>query len=160
VSPAGPSGTDDAMSGCSSAVGAAASQAAGFEAFGTAASPQTGVQPAFWSSVDGRSWAHRSADPLGAGLPSPALAVERSAAIWMAATRAPGPDLGSAAPLTPSGLWVSTDSGNSWAQVDTSSSVWQGQLSAHLAQVAMLGTYPVVAGQVDGRLTVWLGVPT
>ena len=160
VSPPVLPGADDAMTGCSTTVGGDRRPYGRFEAFGTAASPQNGVQPVFWSSADGRSWTRHSADPFGSGLPSPTVAVVRAATVWVATTGAPDPDVTSAAPAVASGLWVSTDAGDNWVQVDTGSSVWQGQLTADLDQVALLGTYPVVAGQVDGRLTVWVGVPT
>jgi hypothetical protein len=77
----------------------------------------------------------------------------------MAATTTPDPDLTSAAPAASSALWVTTDAGGSWQPIDTSGAVWRGQLTAQADRIAFLGSVPVVAGDVDGRLTVWVGVP-
>jgi hypothetical protein len=159
VSPPLLAGADDAMAGCNSAPAAGDGRPAGFDAFGTAASPQTGVGPAFWSSEEGLSWTRRSANPFG-DLRLPALDVARSGAVWMAATATPDPDLTSATPPATAGLWVTTDAGDSWQPVDTSGPVWHGQLTAHLDRVAFLGSVPVIAGEVDGRLIVWTGAPT
>jgi hypothetical protein len=153
VSPPMRSGADDAMAGCSAAPGAG--HESGFAAFGTAASPATGVGPAFWTSAKGLSWTRQSGNPFG-DLRFPALDVARSNAVWMAATAAADPHLTPAAPPPSSGLWVTTDAGDSWQAVDTSRSVWQGQTPAHLARVAFVGSEPIVAGDVDGRLTVWI----
>ncbi len=158
VSPPTRPGTDDAMAGCSAAPPAGGGRRAGFAAFGTAASPETGAGPAFWSSANGLSWTRQSQSPFG-DLRFPALDLARSGAVWMAATASADPDLTSAAPPASSGLWVTSDAGDSWQQVDTSPGVWQGQLTADPDRVAFLGSMPVVAGDVDGRLTVWVGVP-
>ncbi len=160
VSPPAPPGGDNAMTGCSTLPAAGAGNPAGFDAFGAATSPQTGVGPAFWSSPQGRSWTRQTGNPFGTDLPFPTLDVARSGAVWIAATGTPDPSLPSAAPPPTSGLWVTTDAGDGWQHVDTASAVWQGQLTAHLDRVAFLGSMPVVAGAVDGRLTVWVGVPT
>jgi hypothetical protein len=114
--------------------------------------------PAFWSSSEGLSWTRQNNNPFG-DLRLPALDVARSGAVWMAATVTQDPDLTSATPPASSGLWVTADAGDSWQKVDTSGGVWQGQLTAHLDRVAFLGSTPVVAGGVDGRLAVWVGVP-
>jgi hypothetical protein len=158
VSPPVRPGADAAMAGCSAAPAAGGGNRAGFDAFGTAASAESGVGAAFWSSAEGLSWTRQSNNPFG-DLRYPALDVARTGAVWLAATATPDPDLTSAAPPAGSGLWVTTDAGDSWQQVDTSRSVWQGQLTAHPDRVAFLGSMPVVAGEVDGRLAVWVGVP-
>jgi hypothetical protein len=157
VSPPVRPDADDAMAGCTAAP-AGDGSGAGFDAFGTATSPETGVGPAFWSSSEGQSWTRLNDNPFG-DLRGPALDVARSGAVWMATTAAPDPDVTSAAPPASSGLWVSADAGDSWQKLDTSGGVWQGQLTAHPDRVALLGSVPVVAGDVDGRLTVWVGVP-
>ena len=105
VSPPVLPGADDAMAGCNSAPAAGDGNPAGFDAFGTAGSPQTGVGPAFWSSAEGLSWTRQSANPFG-DLRLPTLDVARSGAVWMAATTTPDPELTSAAPPATAGLWV------------------------------------------------------
>jgi hypothetical protein len=147
------------MTGCSTAPAAGGGTAAEFDAFGTTASTQGGVGPVFWSSAAGLSWTRRSANPFGE-LRSPAVDIARSSAVWMTATANADPDLASATPPAGSGLWLTTNAGDDWQQVDTSGGVWQGQLTSGFDRVAFLGSVPVVAGEVDGRLTVWEGGPT
>ena len=90
--------------------------------------------------------------------------------IWLATAgtahldlRWPGsdaPDAASPAAAGASTLWRSTDSGAIWRPLDTSGPLWQGNQPAHIYQVALLGPIPVVAGQIDGQLAIWLGIPT
>jgi hypothetical protein len=151
-------GANEAMAGCNTAPAASPGTKAGFEAFGTTASSHSGVGPAFWSSAEGLSWTRRTANPFG-DLRYPALDVARSGAVWMAATATADPALASAAPPAGSGLWATTNGGNSWQEVNTGRGVWQGQMTQELDQVTFLGSVPVVAGEVDGQLTVWVGAP-
>ena len=139
---------------------AGSSHPPGFDAFGSAAPAGNGPGPAYWASTGGRAWTRQSASPFGPGLPSPALDVARTSGVWMATTRSPDPDIGSAVPSAESGLWESTNAGGTWQRLDTTGAIWHGQQPAQVDRVALLGTVPVVTGQVDGRLAVWVGTPT
>jgi hypothetical protein len=63
---------------------------------------------------------------------------------------------GAPAPITP-GLWTSLDAGNTWQQVITDLPVFASTYFAQADLAQYTGLDPVVAGSVDGRLTVWLG---
>jgi hypothetical protein len=137
----------------------------GFDAFGTADAPAATPAPAFWVSVHGTQWTQQTASPFGAGFPFPAVDVARSGQVWMATSGGAASDLGWAGPASiipaaPSGLWRTTDGGANWQQLDTTGAAWQGDEPAQIDRVALLGGMPVVAGQVDGRLAVWVGTPT
>ena len=154
---AGPGGTTPPSTADGTA---ASSRPPGFDAFGSAAAAENGPGPAYWASTGGAAWARQSASPFGPGLPYPVLDVARISGVWMATTRSPDPDIGSAVPATESGLWVSTNAGGTWQRLDTTGAIWHGQQPAQVDRVALLGTVPVVTGQVDGRLAVWIGTPT
>ncbi len=175
VAPAGQPAAFETMAGCSasptgetSSVGGSTSSSATtspsvssspvFEAFGSAASPGTGVGPAYWVSTGGASWTRQAASPFGPTLPFPIVDIARTGSVWLATTSAPDPALGSA-PSGGSTLWLSSDAGSAWQRVNTTSATWQGVQPPDLGRVALLGATPVVAGAVDGRLTVWVGVP-
>jgi hypothetical protein len=126
-----------------------------FDAFGTSAVTGAGPVPAYWTSASGRAWAAQTSSPFGPGFPFPADAVARRVPAWLAAAAgAPG-----GFPSSAAGLWRSADSGASWQRLDTSGVPWQGSQPAQIDRVAWFGTVPVVAGQVDGGLAVWTGLP-
>jgi hypothetical protein len=130
-----------------------------FDAFGSAAATGSGVGPAYWVSTGGSAWTRQTASPFGTGLPFPIVDIARTGSVWLATTGAPGPAVGSASPGE-STLWLSTDGGLVWQRVNTTRATWQGLQPPQLRRVALLGATPVVAGAVDGRLTVWVGLPT
>jgi hypothetical protein len=130
----------------------------GFDAFGTADATAAGAGPAFWVSVNGTQWTQQTASLFGAGFPFPAVDVARSGPVWVATSGGTGPDVG--VPAASSGLWRTTDSGANWQRLDTTGAAWQGDQPAQIDRVALLGRMPVVAGQVDGRLAVWVGAAT
>ena len=145
--------------------GGSSTGATRFDAFGTADAPLAGLAPAFWASVRGTQWIRQTASPFGAGFPFAAVDVARSGPVGLATSggAAPDPEWAGPQPTSPaaqSGLWRTTDGGASWQQLDTTGAAWQGDQPAQIDRVALLGSIPIVAGQVDGRLAVWVGFPT
>ena len=63
------------------------------------------------------------------------------------------------ADFVPAGLWTSVDAGDSWQQLQTALPAFSGDFYAQADAAAYIGEEPVVAGTVDGRLTVWVGAP-
>jgi len=87
----------------------------------------------------------------------------QSGRTWLAVASA-GSALADSLLASPPGLpeaavWWSANSGGTWQRLDTASSLWQGQQITEVTGVAFTGPDVVVAGQVDGRLAVWLGTP-
>jgi hypothetical protein len=126
-----------------------------FDAFGTSTVAGAEPGPEYWTSASGRAWTTQMSSPFGPGVPFPADEVVRSSPAWLAAA-AGGPG---GFPSSALGLWRSADSGASWQRLDTSGVPWEGSQPAQIDRVAWFGTVPVVAGQVDGRLAVWTGLP-
>jgi hypothetical protein len=158
--PTGPTTTSSSLPRASNPVGAT-----GFDAFGTADAPLASVGPAFWVSPRGTQWTRQTASPFGTGFPFPAVDVARSGPVWLATSGGSTPAVGwtgpqSLLPVAQSGLWRTTDGGSAWQRLDTNGAPWQGDQPAQIARVALLGGIPVVAGQEDGRLAVWVGTPT
>jgi hypothetical protein len=136
-----------------------------FDAFGAAATAGTGVGAAFWVSGQGLQWTRPPASPFGAGFPFPAVDMTRASGIWLVAggTTEPEPTwpgAGAEIASAASGLWRSTDAGATWQQLETSGAPWQGVKPAQIDRVALLGAIPVVAGQVNGQLAIWTGIPS
>jgi hypothetical protein len=127
-----------------------------FDAFGTMAVTGANPAPAYWSSSSGRSWAPQTSSPFGPAFPFPADNLARGVPAWLAVAGAPslGP-----LPTGASGLWRSSDAGATWQQLDTTGLPWQGLDPAQIDRVTWFADVPVVAGQVDGRLAVWTGIP-
>jgi hypothetical protein len=137
----------------------------GFDAFGFAALPSADLVPAFWTSAQGTRWTRQTSSPFGGNFPFPAIDLARTTQVWVAVAGRSEPDLawpgtGSIVPAPQAGLWRSTDAGTTWQRLDTTGAQWQGDQPAQIDRVAVLGTSPVVAGQVDGRLAIWVGTPT
>jgi hypothetical protein len=126
-----------------------------FDAFGTIAVTGTNPAPAYWRSSSGRSWAPQTSSPFGPAFPFPADDVARGVPAWLAVAGAAGAGL----PTAASGLWRSSDAGASWQRLDTTGVPWQGAEAAQIDRVTWFADVPVVAGQVDGRLAVWTGIP-
>lgn len=130
----------------------------GFIGLGATQSSTGTEDPAIWySSYSGTQWTRQTVAPFtGTGLgPIQDLAV--GGTTWLAVsgngtpTTAPGGNLG---------LWRSTDAGSTWQRLDTTGAPWTAQQGASLDRVLLTPTGAVVAGTVDGHLTVWVGTPT
>lgn len=176
VSPLTGVGSDEEMLGCAATAG-------GFVAWGQAPGAG-GPQPALWTSGDGRSWTrvlpaargHATRSPTGPGGPWSSLAV--SGSDWLAVGGSPPTGLAlatdpswsvtAADPLAPratttaygsGGVWLSEDSGADWQLLSSDTAPWSGsQLSTTVA--AWAGPSPVVAGDADGALAIWVGTPS
>jgi hypothetical protein len=153
-------GTSATMSGCTT-VPTGREGTSRVEAFGSVSSGGAVQTPAFWSAAQPGAWTRLSASPFGDSFPFPAVAVARAGNSWLVATGvtalAPGSSPSQVAPGQAE-LWRSAAGGDSWQQVDTSASSWLGAGPTQIDRVAWLGAAPVVAGAVDGRLAVWVGI--
>jgi hypothetical protein len=136
------------MAGCA-AVGSAV------EAYGTALIAGA-VAPTTWAGAAfGAQWVQQSDNAFG-GLPTPVADLAASGRSWLALVVAdPQPAAGVAD--SPTALYASTDDGASWQPLDTTTSPWPGVGPPVLDELTWWAAYPVVAGQVDGRLAVWTG---
>jgi hypothetical protein len=179
VSPAASAGTTQLMAGCEPTVN-------GLVAWGAASDGSGPAGPALWRSSDGATWDRVDASGFGPVAAAPLVSLASSgsdlvgvasadptadaAASGIFAAAGPAAPLASGAGLglEPSleggqeAVWLSTDGGDTWQQVDTSADPWLGDQTATVAAAAFTpaGT-PVVAGSVDGQLVVWWGkVPT
>jgi hypothetical protein len=129
----------------------------GYIAFGSTQGTNGTVDAAVWYSNNGTQWTRQTVDAFtGSGLgPVKDLAV--GGTTWLAVsgsgdlTTAPGGNLG---------VWRTGDAGSSWQRIDTTGAAWTASQTASVDRVALDGANAVVAGQVDGRLTVWLGTPS
>lgn len=126
----------------------------GFIAFGASQGPDGTTDAAIWYSNNGTQWTRQSVSAFaGAGLgPVKDLAV--GGTTWLAVS---GNGTGSTRPGGNLGLWRTTNAGSSWQRLDTSGEPWTAQHDASVDRVVLDGSTAVVAGTVDGRLTVWLG---
>jgi hypothetical protein len=128
----------------------------GYIAFGSTQGTDGTVDAAVWYSNNGTQWTRQTVGAFtGSGLgPIKDLAV--GGTTWLAVsgssalTTAPGGNLG---------IWRTGDAGSSWQRIDTTGAPWTAIQTASVDRVALDGANAVVAGQVDGRLTVWLGTP-
>ncbi|MDQ6783350.1 MAG: hypothetical protein M3063_07905 [Actinomycetota bacterium] len=128
----------------------------GYIAFGSTQGPNGTVDAAVWYSNNATQWTRQTVGAFtGADLgPIKDLAV--GGTTWLA--------LSGAGTLTTTangnlGIWRTTDAGSSWQRIDTSGAPWTASQGASVDRVALDGANAVVAGQVDGRLMVWLGTP-
>jgi hypothetical protein len=132
------------------------------EAYGAARVDNADPGPAYWTAVQPTEWTRQTASPFGANFPFPAQDVARTGNQWLATAGGFGADVTSAeTPAITAGqsmLWRSADGGASWVRPDTSGSPWVGATVPGVDRVAWLGTTPVAAGAVDGRLAVWTGI--
>ncbi len=146
----------------------------GFIAYGETNSAGGTQQPAIWTSPDGVSWQQQQSTFTGAfgGAPTgpevaPLQVIALEGTTWLGVSGGdnlpgdlwPSPVAGAAAgpaPVTP-GLWTSLDAGNTWQQVMTELPVFGSTYFAQADVAQYSGLDPVVAGCVDGRLTIWFG---
>ncbi len=159
VSPSTRAGTDESIAGCTpsgSTATAAGASAPEFDAFGWTASSDTDPGPAYWVSGRGKAWTAQGASPFGASFPFPTIDVVRTGGVWLAAVG----DADADGTEPSSSLWWSTNAGSTWQRLDTGGPAWLGFTPARIDRLTMLGPLPVVAGELDGRLAVWVGVPT
>lgn len=148
----------------------------GFIAYGETASADHAARPVLWSSSDGTAWQELSTtfNGVAGGQPTgpqtaPLDGVATGTTTWLGIsgdedlpTQAWPAPVGGASGLavSPPGLWDSTDAGNTWQELDTSSPVFDAASSSQADQAVYVGHEPVVAGTVDGRLAVWVGQPS
>ncbi|HEX4865780.1 MAG TPA: hypothetical protein VFV02_17055, partial [Acidimicrobiales bacterium] len=171
ISPSAAAGSTEGIDGC-------IATGSGFAAFGQTDTSGTLV-PAVWTSSDGTRWTLQSTDAFGRAAPAPLTGLASSGLHWMAlagsgevsvdATQpAPG-NLGpqgsyaTAVLYPPSAagpaVWMSSDGGTNWQRVDSGDPVWTAANGASLEAAGYAGSTAVVAGTVDGRLSVWSGTP-
>ncbi|HUY60740.1 MAG TPA: hypothetical protein VMW49_02585, partial [Candidatus Dormibacteraeota bacterium] len=129
----------------------------GFYAYGQTVSSSGAVMPAVWHSQDGSRWSLRGAGGLAAG-PHPLSDMARDGRVWLAVGGSDDEATGTA-PGAHLGLWRSANSGATWQRLSTSGAAWSSVETAALSRVAFVGTTAVVAGDVDGTLAVWTGLP-
>jgi hypothetical protein len=161
-----PAGSTTKVEGC-------LSTGNGFIAYGETGNTLV-EQPAVWNSSDGINWQLASASftglsngPLGdQAAPLDGIGTGTSTLLgWSGQGDLPWqlwPALvGGAAGAEPTlaGLWSSVNAGTSWQQMDTDVAPFTGSLFAQADAVTFENQQPVVAGIVDGRLTVWVGTP-
>lgn len=166
-------GADEALDGCMPA-------GSGYVGWGAGVGPSGAGEPALWRSADGARWVELALRSLARSGP-PLVDLAASGTTWLAASgpapaaalapddalRATGQPLLSteavpavSSPSDPAGLWLSSDDGTTWEQIDTAGAAWDDVSALSAPLVTWLGTAPVVAGSVDGRLAVWVGTPS
>jgi hypothetical protein len=145
----------------------------GFIAFGGSNGNGEAEEPVLWTSSDGTSWQPMPATFTGTdgGRPVGPAAAPLQAIVFGPPTFLglsgrgdlpsevwPAPVGGAAgAVFTPAGMWSSSDAGATWQQLSTALPAFTGTLFAQVDAGAYVGQQPVVAGMVDGHLTVWVG---
>ncbi len=180
ASGAGASGGSGAGGAVSGGAGSTSTAPVPLVAYGQTTGRGGSHVPALWESTDGAgTWTRLSpAGITGAGV-APFCDVAASGDRWLAAGGSQPAPL--ALPVDPrwsvedpigppavpsyatgpdgeAGVWLSSDAGASWARLATTGAAWGGGQVTTDA-VAWLAARPVVAGEVDGRLAIWVGTP-
>jgi len=166
-SPLPPQGSSTTVDGC-------LSTGNGFIAYGGTVRGATG-QPVLWTSSDGVNWQQMPStfSGLGSGGAFGPQAAPLDDIVWGTSTWLglsgegdlptqvwPAPVGGEAGAVpTPAGLWSSMDAGDTWQQTATQVPGFMGALFSQVDVATSEGQRMVVAGEVDGRLHVWLGAP-
>ncbi|MBO0693120.1 MAG: hypothetical protein J2P58_09510, partial [Acidimicrobiaceae bacterium] len=154
VGPVPPADSGEQLLGCSD------TSTGTLVAWGASATSNGVPTAALWSSPTGDGWTRR---PVAAFLSTngtaPVTDLADNGNTWLAVTGS------STEPWTQDGLsslgvWESADAGKTWRQLTTSAKTWGDVFGVSADLVAYLGLDPVIAGQVDGRLTLWQGTPT
>lgn len=160
ITPAAAQGAQQAMDGC-------ITTGNGFIAYGDVTGSNGTPIPALWQSNDGNSWDAQNVTAFATGDGAIAGLALRGTT-WLAVTGTPStqiPSLASAG-LTNArsvgdsdavGIWRSSDAGSVWAPLDTRGAIWRGEFEAQADQIDFAGARPVIAGSVDGQLTLWVG---
>ncbi|MBO0729910.1 MAG: hypothetical protein J2P57_11675, partial [Acidimicrobiaceae bacterium] len=149
VTPPAAPGADEQMQGCVAVPGGAAgANKSSWVAYGQSTDDNGVTTPALWLSSNGTQWS-RLVLP-GAGGPSAVHGVAVRGASWLAIGGGQQSD-----------VWVSSDSGHTWKPLDTSAAPWPNPEvgAASITQVAFAGADPLLVGQEDGQLAVWIGTP-
>nr|MDQ2726093.1 hypothetical protein [Actinomycetota bacterium] len=126
----------------------------GYIAFGSTQSPGGTVDAAVWYSNNGTQWTRQTVAAFSDSGLGPIKDLAVGGTTWLAVsgsghlTTASGGNLG---------IWRTVDAGASWQRIDTTGAPWTASQTASVDRVALDGSNAVVAGQIDGRLTVWLG---
>lgn len=129
-------------------------------AWGASASSDDGTPTAaLWSSSTGDGWDRRPVAAFVGGSGTPAITdVADDGDTWLAVTGS-STEPWTQDPLASLGVWESGDAGKTWRQVPTPSSLFGARFGVSADLVSYFGVDPVIAGQVDGRLAVWVGDP-
>ncbi len=129
----------------------------GYIAYGSTQGPNGTVDAAVWYSNNGTQWTRQTVAAFGGSDLGPIKDLAVGGTTWLAVsgsgdlTTAAGGNLG---------IWRTGDAGSSWQRIDTAGAPWTASQTASVDRVDLDGSNAVVAGQVDGRLTVWLGTPS
>jgi hypothetical protein len=146
----------------------------GFIAYGETGNTEV-ERPVLWQSSDGINWQVMTSTFTGLGS-SGSLGIQAAPLdyiVWGTSTWIglsgqgdlpwqvwPAPVGGAAgAEVTPAGLWSSDSAGDTWQQMATGVAPFTGSLFLQVDAATIVGQRPVIAGVVDGRLTVWVGTP-
>jgi hypothetical protein len=154
VLPTPPVGSDERLLGCSS------TNTGGLVAWGASASTGGVPEGAVWTSPSGTTWTRLKGSAFSAGGGTAAITdLATNGTAWLAVTGS------STQPWTEDtlsslGIWQSSNSGQTWQEVPTTGAPWTASFGVSASQVAYFGIDAVVAGQVDGRLAVWVGTTT
>ncbi|MBV9660654.1 MAG: hypothetical protein JO337_05810 [Acidimicrobiales bacterium] len=162
VTPGPALGSDEAMIGC-------LDTGNGLAAYGSAAGSGGAPAPGLWRSATGASWTRQSVAAFAAGVPGPITDLASAGSDWLAVAdpaQAPAGSIQSS-PVGPvptiengmNGMWLSSDSGQTWQRVNVTSAPWPGTLQTQVELCSFAGTTPLVVGAADGRLAVWIGTP-
>lgn len=153
VGPTPPTDSAEELLGCSD------TSSGTLVAWGASASTSTPTA-ALWSSPTADGWTQRTVTAFRTGHGTAAITdLADHGNTWLAVTGS------STEPWTEDrlatlGVWESADAGKTWSQLTTDSKTWESVFGVSANLVTYLGADPVIAGQLDGRLALWLGTPT
>jgi len=169
VTPARPADGAEELLGCSdtstgtlvawgaSATGSASSSGSNS---GSSNGSNSGVPTAaLWSSPTGTVWTRRTVKAFTTTNGTAAITdVATNGNTWLAVTGS-STEAWTQDGLSTLGVWESTDAGKTWQQLATSNDAWSSIYGISANLVSYYGIDPVIAGQVDCRLAVWVGTP-
>jgi len=150
VTPAAEPGAHEVMRSC-------ITTGNGYIAFGSTQGSNSTTDAAVWYSNNGTQWTRQSVAAFGGAGRGPVKDLAVGGTTWVAVS---GDATSTTAPDGSLALWRTTDAGSSWERIDTSAAPWTAHQEASVDRVTLRGASAIVAGTIDGRLTVWMGTPS
>ncbi len=151
--PAPPATSEETVDGCADA-------GAHLLAWGQTATSKGTPEGAVWVSTSAaKNWTLSDSGALSAGNGTGAITdLAQRDGTWLAVAGSAAPSW-TAANLRGLAVWRSVNDGKTWQRITTNTPAFESSFGVSASQVAFVGSTPVLAGQVDGRLAVWTGSP-